>query len=58
MIRHSPGLSAAEIAKESIQIASEICVFTNDRLTLEILDCGDAPVPESGTPQTKKPITA
>ncbi|MDR1309606.1 MAG: ATP-dependent protease subunit HslV [Deltaproteobacteria bacterium] len=45
MIRHSPGLSAAEIAQESLRIASEICVYTNDRLTLEVLDCEGDPAP-------------
>ena len=28
-------LSAEEIAKKSIKIASEICVFTNDNITVE-----------------------
>ena len=28
-------LSAEEIAKKSIKIASEICVFTNDNITIE-----------------------
>jgi ATP-dependent HslUV protease subunit HslV len=36
---HSKGLTAGEIATESLKIASEMCVFTNDNLTLEILDC-------------------
>ncbi|HEV7667083.1 MAG TPA: ATP-dependent protease subunit HslV [Thermoanaerobaculia bacterium] len=30
-------LSAADIVRESMRIASEICVYTNDRLTLEEL---------------------
>ncbi|MDR2367585.1 MAG: ATP-dependent protease subunit HslV [Deltaproteobacteria bacterium] len=38
LIRHSPSLSAGEIATESLKIASEICVYTNDKLTLEVLD--------------------
>ena len=29
--------SAEEIVKKSLQIASEICVFTNDRITCEVL---------------------
>ncbi|CAI6026437.1 ATP-dependent protease subunit HslV [Cohnella sp. JJ-181] len=33
--RHAPQLSAAEIARNSLQIASEICVFTNDNLVVE-----------------------
>ena len=28
-------LSAEEIAKKAIKVASEICVFTNDNVTLE-----------------------
>lgn len=28
-------MSAAEIARESLQIASEICVYTNDSIVLE-----------------------
>ena len=30
-------LSAEEIAKKAIKVASEICVFTNDNITLEKL---------------------
>ena len=37
MVRHS-NLSAAEIALESVKIASEICIYTNDRITVEELD--------------------
>jgi len=33
--RHAPHLTAAEIARNSLQIASEICVFTNDNLIVE-----------------------
>jgi ATP-dependent HslUV protease subunit HslV len=28
-------MSAEEIAKKSIQVASEICVFTNNNITIE-----------------------
>ncbi len=31
------GLGAEEIARRSMQIASELCVFTNDRLTVEVV---------------------
>lgn len=31
-------LSAREIAFESLKIASEICIFTNDHITVEILE--------------------
>lgn len=36
LMRHTDK-SAAEIVREAMQIASEICIFTNDRLTLEEL---------------------
>lgn len=36
LLKHTE-LSAREIAEESLNIASEICVFTNDRLTIEEL---------------------
>jgi ATP-dependent HslUV protease subunit HslV len=35
-MRHTT-LSATEIVREAMKIASEICVFTNDHLTLEEL---------------------
>lgn len=37
MVKHSD-LSAAEIAKEAIGIAADICVFTNHHITVEELD--------------------
>jgi ATP-dependent HslUV protease, peptidase subunit HslV len=36
LVRHST-LGAREIATESMRIASEICVYTNDKLTIEEL---------------------
>lgn len=36
--RKADHLSAEEIAYESLKIASEICVYTNDQITLEVLD--------------------
>ena len=30
-------LSAAEIARKGLEIASEICIYTNDDITVEIL---------------------
>jgi ATP-dependent HslUV protease subunit HslV len=36
LMRNTP-MSAADIVRESMRIAAEICVFTNDRLTLEEL---------------------
>ena len=36
LLKHT-GLSAAEITREAMQIAAELCVFTNDRITVEEL---------------------
>jgi ATP-dependent HslUV protease subunit HslV len=36
-VRHS-SLTATEIAEEAVRIASEICIYTNDRITIEELD--------------------
>jgi ATP-dependent HslUV protease subunit HslV len=36
LMRHT-ALGAAEIVRESMRIAAEICIFTNDRLTVEEL---------------------
>ena len=36
LLRHSE-LDAEQIARQSMAIAAELCVFTNDNLTLEIL---------------------
>ena len=36
LLRHTQ-MSAAEITRESMRIAAELCIFTNDRLTLEEL---------------------
>ncbi|MDR0620786.1 MAG: ATP-dependent protease subunit HslV [Deltaproteobacteria bacterium] len=38
MLRHSKTLTAGEIATEALKIASEICVYTNDNFTLEVLE--------------------
>src|SRR5712691_7202951 len=35
LLKHGPDLSAAEIARESLLIASAIDIYTNDRITLE-----------------------
>ena len=36
LVQHTQ-MSAAEVAKESLRIASEICIYTNDNITVEIL---------------------
>lgn len=40
LVRHS-NLNATEIAKESMKIASEICIYTNDHITLEEMDLNE-----------------
>ena len=36
-LRQETDLSAEEIARKSLKIASEICVFTNDHITCEVI---------------------
>ncbi|MEN1966884.1 ATP-dependent protease subunit HslV [Lentibacillus sp. N15] len=36
--RHADNLTAKEIAQAALEIAGEICVYTNDHITLEVLD--------------------
>lgn len=38
LARHSQDLSAEEIARAALEIAGEICVYTNDQLTLQVLE--------------------
>ena len=40
LVRYSD-LTATEIAKESLNIASEICIYTNDNITVEELDMNE-----------------
>lgn len=40
LARHAPNMQAADIARESMRVAAEMCVFTNENTTLEEL--GDA----------------
>lgn len=37
LVRHS-NLSSTEIAKEAMRIAAEICIYTNDHITMEEID--------------------
>lgn len=39
LVKHT-GMSAAEIAREALSIASEICVYTNDHIMVETLKNG------------------
>ena len=34
-------LGAEEVVKESLHIASEICVYTNDNITVEVLNTNE-----------------
>ncbi|WP_181348774.1 ATP-dependent protease subunit HslV [Thalassobacillus sp. CUG 92003] len=36
--RYAPDQSAEQIAKAALEIAGEICVFTNEQITLEVLE--------------------
>lgn len=38
LVRYSDHLSAKEIAQAALTIAGEICVYTNDQITLEVLE--------------------
>lgn len=38
LARYSPELTAKEIAQAALNIAGEICVYTNNHITLEVLD--------------------
>lgn len=40
LVRHS-SLSATEIARESMKIAADICIYTNDHITLEEIDLNE-----------------
>ena len=42
MVRYSD-LTATEIARESVKIASEICIYTNDHITVEEIDLEEEP---------------
>ena len=41
------GLDAEQVARRSMKIAAEICVYTNHAVIVETLGPGRAPVPES-----------
>lgn len=48
LVRHS-NLSSAEIAREAMKIAAEICIYTNDNVTIEEIE-----VAANKTKETKK----
>ena len=47
MVRYSD-LTATEIARESVKIASEICIYTNDRILVEELNLEEEPGKKPG----------
>ncbi|MEO1077667.1 MAG: ATP-dependent protease subunit HslV, partial [Bacteroidota bacterium] len=38
MMKHADGLTAREVVDEGLRIAADICIYTNDRLTILELD--------------------
>jgi len=50
LLRHAPAMSLDEIARASIGVAAEICVYTNSNITLEML-----PDPAPGNAGAPKP---
>ncbi|GAB4331051.1 MAG: ATP-dependent protease subunit HslV [Flammeovirgaceae bacterium] len=37
LLKHAPQLSAEDIVRESLNIAADICIYTNHNLTIEVL---------------------
>ena len=48
LVRYSD-LTASEIAREAVKIASEICIYTNDNITVEEIDLDQEAVDENKT---------
>ena len=38
LLRHAPQLTAEEIVREGLKIASEICIYTNNNVTVESIE--------------------
>jgi ATP-dependent HslUV protease subunit HslV len=43
LLHHAPALGAREIVTEGLKVASEICIYTNDRIVIEELDSEATP---------------
>ena len=54
LVRHT-GLSSTEIAKEAMKIASEICIYTNDHITLEEIEVDGEKMNEKKRSKGKEP---
>lgn len=37
LISHNPGMTAREIVQESLEIAADICIYTNDNISVDVL---------------------
>ncbi len=53
LVRHSE-LSAAEIARQAMKIAAEICIYTNENITLEEIDCNEERPKEKNKSKSKE----
>ncbi len=38
MVKHAPDMSAEQVAKEALLLAAEICIYTNDNISIEVLE--------------------
>ncbi|MEZ0228336.1 MAG: ATP-dependent protease subunit HslV [Planctomycetota bacterium] len=38
LVRHKPELGARRIVEEGLKVAAEVCIYTNDKITVEELD--------------------
>ena len=39
MLKKYSSLSAKEIVEEALKTASEICIYTNDKINVEVIEC-------------------
>jgi ATP-dependent HslUV protease subunit HslV len=54
LVRHAPDLDAAEIAREAVRIAADICIYTNDQIVVEELDMTEEPGEGSRDPRGRR----
>lgn len=53
LVRHT-NLSSTEIAREAMKIAAEVCIYTNDRITVEELDVDEEKAKEKKRTKVKE----
>ncbi|GMQ81196.1 MAG: ATP-dependent protease subunit HslV [Rhodothermia bacterium] len=41
MMKHAPELTAKEVVEESLKIAADICIYTNNKITILEIDAGE-----------------